>query len=646
MKFWGIYILLAAFTLTGQIKLLAQAAPIIPFTELKTEKIKIDERYIDIAVKNLLRRRAQAPDSVIKGLLNLYPICNTLHYTSGKASILMWVGSILILDKKEHVQGLAYIRKAYPYCLQLNKQRPAHLVLWNSNMGAVFTHMGLTDSAMHYYYNGLNIALASENHIQVSHIYYNMGILQYHVKEYRKSIYYKQKAIELAFKEGNKPDLADGYISIANSYLALGVLDTAKKYLQLATGLHLPKDKYNAASLNEKYATLYIKLKQPQNAIPYCEELLASANKKSALYASALKQLGHIYGLLKQYYKSEIYFKEALASYQQSDPEGRDVSLLHDIYQSLSTVNKDMRDYKEAYEYQKRAELVSDSISKIQNIERVNQLETRYRTAEKDNLLTQKELELIKVRNTSNAKNIWLGGISAGLIIAILITIQLVQRSKTKAQQQHVDRLKNLIEGEENERVRIGQQLHDDVMVEFSIVRMNMEVVPTQFPEFGKSKDYINIVQQLNNASTKLRHTAHNLMPDALLEEGLVSALIYFCRNVQQMTGLAIDFQHHGDIPKLAIEREIAIYRVVQELIQNVIKHAAATEVMVQLKYWGKTLNLTVEDNGIGIKDVTTSVKNGRGLNSIRTRLKAINGTMEISPNWPNGLFVDIDINI
>ncbi len=645
MKSWVALILITACILCNRTELVAQTGHVLPFSELKTAQVKIDERYIDTTIKKLLHRRVQAPDSVINSLMNLYTASNVLRYTLGKINALMSAAAVMMLNKKEHARALVYLRKAYPYCLQLNKQkeREGYLVLWNSNMGAVFTHMGLTDSAMRYYYNGLNIALASDNNLPVPDIYYNMGILQANIKQYAKSIHYTRKAIALDAKKGKKERLAADYLSIASSHISLRELDTAKRYLQLLTALNLQKDQYNYSLMNELYASLYIKQGQPEKAVRYCEEILATTDKKSTVQAAALTQLGYIYSLSKQYGKSEACYKNALASYRQSNAEGRDASLLYNIYRSISIINEYQNDYKEAYSYEKIANSLQDSLNRVQNIASVTQMETRYRTAEKDKELTSKELQLVKVSNALNMRNILLG---ASLVIVILLTVQLLQRNKAKAQQQKVDRLKTLIEGEENERVRIGQQLHDDVMVEFSIVKMNMETLPTQFPEVGAIKEYRDIVQQLNNASIKLRHTAHNLMPDALLEEGLVSALIYFCRNVQQMTGITIDFQYHGDIPKLAIEREIAIYRVVQELIQNVIKHAAATEIMVQLNYWEKALNLTVEDNGVGIKDIAGNMKNGRGLNSIRTRLKAINGTMELSPSKPHGTFVDIDINL
>lgn len=648
MKFWVTFIILIVFVLICHTQLHAQALTGTPFIELQKGAIKINERYIDTTVAKLLLRRQEAPDSVIKGLMDLYPICKALNYTLGKINVLSSIASVLALDKKEHRAALVYLRKAYIYCLQLSKQdeREKYIVLWNSNMGAVYTHMGYSDSAMRYYYNGLNSALASNGKIQISSIYYNLSILQSNIEQYHKSIYYIQKAIELDLKKRNKISLANDYTAIAHTYINLSKLDTAKQYLQLIATLNIPKEKYSYAYMNRLYVSIYVRKNQYKKAYPYIKEVLASTDEKSLDRSYALAQLGYIHGLSKQYRESESYYKEALTVYQQSNPEGRNMRSLHDLYQSLSIVNRDMHDYKEAYSYQRLAELVNDSINKIQNIESVRQLETKYRTVEKDKALTQKELQLAKMQNDLKTRNIWLGGISAGLVIVILFTIQIAQRSKVKKQQQNVDRLKNLIEGEENERVRIGQQLHDDVMVEFSIVKMNMETLPTQFPVVGAIKEYRDIVQQLNNASIKLRHTAHNLMPDALLEEGLVSALTYFCRNVQQMTGLTIDFQHHGSIPKFAIEQEVAIYRVVQELIQNVIKHAAATEVMVQLNYWEKALNLTVEDNGRGIKDLKSSIKNGRGLNSIKTRLKAINGTMEISPSRPHGTFVDIDINL
>lgn len=150
--------------------------------------------------------------------------------------------------------------------------------------------------------------------------------------------------------------------------------------------------------------------------------------------------------------------------------------------------------------------------------------------------------------------------------------------------------------------------------------------------------------KQLNHAVVRLRQTAHNLMPDALLEEGLPSAIRYFCNGVAKTSGLHIRFEQHDTLPEMPIEAQTNLYRITQELIQNAIKHASATEILVSLNYREGILNLSVEDNGKGFSDA--EVSDGLGLKSIRNRLKAMNGHMEISKLPESGTVVLVELRV
>jgi signal transduction histidine kinase len=144
----------------------------------------------------------------------------------------------------------------------------------------------------------------------------------------------------------------------------------------------------------------------------------------------------------------------------------------------------------------------------------------------------------------------------------------------------------------------------------------------------------------------KIRQTAHNLMPDILLHDGLVSAIQYFCDNVAAMTRLDINFQHYGDMAHLSPDIEISIYRIIQELVQNVMKHAKADNVLIQANYREGLLSLTVEDDGTGIGAGGEGGGDKMGLRSIRMRVKALQGSIDIHRRIPNGTSINIELKI
>ena len=153
-------------------------------------------------------------------------------------------------------------------------------------------------------------------------------------------------------------------------------------------------------------------------------------------------------------------------------------------------------------------------------------------------------------------------------------------------------------------------------------------------------EDVRPLVRQLDEATENLRRTVHNLMPDMLLEDGLVETLYYFCGNVQKMVPIKVLFQPIGTIPKCDSRFELSIYRIIQELIQNTIKHAKASELIVQLSYQAGLLSATVEDNGIGMD--SNKATRGAGLKSIAARVGNLAGSIEIDSRQGIGTTVHL----
>src|SRR5690606_10066041 len=136
-------------------------------------------------------------------------------------------------------------------------------------------------------------------------------------------------------------------------------------------------------------------------------------------------------------------------------------------------------------------------------------------------------------------------------------------------------------------------------------------------------KELLPHIEQLNIATQSLRNVAHHLMPDMLLEGGLAEALQYFCKSLQPTLPFKLRYEQMDEIPRFDIQIEIAIYRIVQELVQNIIKHADATQALVQISYNDNCLGIEVEDNGKGMHDQIT--ENGMGLKNIATRVRHLN---------------------
>lgn len=152
------------------------------------------------------------------------------------------------------------------------------------------------------------------------------------------------------------------------------------------------------------------------------------------------------------------------------------------------------------------------------------------------------------------------------------------------------------------------------------------------------------IVAMIDKSSEQVRAISHNLVPPSLEKFNLIEALADYCTTMNDAHKLSINFQHIGAHPKLSKNNEINIYRIVQELVSNSIKHSEAQEITVQLSSHEKHIQITVEDDGKGF-DSYAMDKRGIGLKNIASRIDYLNATKDLVSN-DKGTSYTIEIDI
>src|SRR5690606_26994876 len=158
----------------------------------------------------------------------------------------------------------------------------------------------------------------------------------------------------------------------------------------------------------------------------------------------------------------------------------------------------------------------------------------------------------------------------------------------------------------------------------------------------ANTNDFSSTLSLLDEATSELRKTAHNLMPEILLKSGLKEAIATYCERMQRGQDLHIDVQCYGDLPRLDTSFELAVYRVIQELIHNIVKHAKARTALVQLNWQDNVFNILVEDDGIGLPQSSVVADAGIGLSNIQSRVHALNGAIDIESSPGNGTTICI----
>ena len=202
------------------------------------------------------------------------------------------------------------------------------------------------------------------------------------------------------------------------------------------------------------------------------------------------------------------------------------------------------------------------------------------------------------------------------------------------------------MDGQEKERRRIAQELHDRLGSMLSMVKIHFKSVEDQIVNLKESnkKQYEKANQLLDGACEEVRKISHDLISSVLYKFGLPVAIENLVDSIQESGQLEIEFIKSGlEDERYKYETEINIYRILQELISNVLKHSKASEMIVQLIQRNNNLRIQVEDNGVGF-DPSNTVSDGIGLQGIRARVDQLEAEMNIDSNPGSGTLINIDI--
>lgn len=610
-----------------------------------------DTTAISAIVTKAREFRHKATDSGIALYYQGLQKSRQIGYVDGLARSLTGLG-LFYMDKGDYNKSIAFYHLARPYCEKSTYRGGALIVALYNNIAALYGNRGIFDSAVQYYSKSLQ-AMQARNIRDTNLlllIYSNIGGRLVMDDQLDQAEFYLEKGLAIAQQADNKPMLAKIYNDIATMHATKRNFILARLYADKALEIFkVIKDPASEIAANCIIGGTYREEKQPARALTYyLRAFRDSAGRSKTQLAVAYRGLAQCYYDLKQFGKAEQIYLEGL----EISKAARLNKSMMESYRALASIYGDLGNYKLALQYRNLYTDMRDSTVNAERIKTVNDMEVRYRTSEKDKELALQQLLLNKREVQIREKNTAIGVVAGGgiLIIALIGAIYRSHKHKERLRiislekEKEVAKLRATISGEEKERVRIARELHDGIMVQFSSVQMNMSALI----EKSDSKErvaYEEILTQLEEVTKELRKSAHNLMPDMLLKEGLAEATHYFCRTLQRSAGLQIDFQMIGEPVKIAGEYELMIYRIIQELLQNILKHAKAKHALVQLNWQPDLLSIVVEDNGSGLEDKNILDK-GLGLKGIETRVNSLNGHLSVTSEKGEGTSVYIELEV
>lgn len=198
----------------------------------------------------------------------------------------------------------------------------------------------------------------------------------------------------------------------------------------------------------------------------------------------------------------------------------------------------------------------------------------------------------------------------------------------------------SLLLGQEMERRRLAKEIHDGVGPNMSTLKLQIDAVKKKTQSNSVMEGLEHISAAISSIATDIRQISHDLMPSSLIDFGVVTALSNFAKKITNSSEIEVDFQANVKDIELSKEYSLNIYRIIQELVNNAIKHAQCSQIDISLRKDDHTINILVQDDGIGIDD--SSETDGIGISNICTRVQSLHGDIEIDSSLGNGVTVHV----
>ncbi|MGB5006150.1 MAG: ATP-binding protein [Ferruginibacter sp.] len=532
-----------------------------------------------------------------------------------------------------------------------------------SQFGTIYQNKGDYVNATKYFIQSLDAAEELKAYSIIKYNYRCLSKINFLQNKAESALEYARKSIDLDKVSPNPREKALGLVSIADYYSLKNNIDSAEKYYAQSYDL-LQKNNihFSMAWVLSLWAIIYAE----KNMIKTGEMMLKAQvifdtiAPESVFSANNIGNIGEVYFTIakndsliaklsgngipgskeKLLSEAEQYFNRCLLYSAKS--KNAYTSLY--FTGNLADLQAYKGEYKNAYNSLQAKFKYNDSLFSQKNKNAIAKLES------------EKELQQLTAINKQKSilNRILIGSAASLLLIGILgyrnfktkqklHKTQIIQLEKDK----QLLAIDAMLKGQEEERSRLAKDLHDGlggmlsgVKLSFVNMKENLIMDSESVSSFEKS------ILQLDNTIAELRKVAHNLMPEALVKFGLKNAVLDFCNSMQLSSKTKIIFEQLGTERLLSSTADLYIYRIVQELINNAIKHANADQILVQLTKTNDKVLLTVEDDGKGFNTELIRSAKGIGLKNIQQRVDYLKGKIDIASQAEEGTSVNIELYV
>jgi two-component system, NarL family, sensor kinase len=512
-----------------------------------------------------------------------------------------------------------------------------------------------------------------------------LGVNEKNKGDFEKALDWQLKALRIREKNKDERGLATTYNDIGVIYKVLNKYDEALKYYtksnEICRKINLSK---GISMTYNNIGTIYRAKVKPDSALIYYQLALKEAEKTGDGYSisTCLSNIGDIYADKDNHVAALSLFQRCLEIDRANQDKPGMVVSYNNVARGLASlkrfpeaikysdsalalcytenlnqeriyaysirinVEEGRGNYSEALKHFRSLVALKDSLMGEETAGKMAELQTKYETEKKENKIALQQSEI-------GRKNYLLGGVLGVLGLGLLLSFSYYKRSKLEQQaklqaaiieQQELATFA-VIEAEERERKRIAGDLHDGVGQLMSAAKMNLSMVGSEmsFSNEEQRQSFEKAMALVDEGCKEVRTVSHQIMPNALLKSGLASAIREFISKLDQRV-IKVHLYSEGLNDRIDGNVETVLYRVVQECVNNVIKHSGADHLDISLIREEQELSVTIEDNGKGFDTSDRSKFNGIGIKNIQSRVEYLKGNVEWDSAPGKGTVVAIHI--
>lgn len=511
----------------------------------------------------------------------------------------------------------------------------------------------LMESAVTSYVEAIETLKPYKDSARIYDLHISLALLHTSMEQYNLALNLLEEALEHYIGHGDSAMIGITENFIADTYLGAEEVQQAMPYVNSAG-----EKSHKSPLLTRLNSNTLTALLRNGQRIEGMDESDSTAVERSPSRTRFDPDYSGLTDLNAGYYQFQQE-RFALGDYylRKAKTETSDGVIERDALSYLAELHRVTGDYALAYDYLLHYSSVNDSLLNFKRQRIINTLRINLEGFEKEKKISDLERDKSVASIMNQMQRITTGSLFIGSLIVLLgaylairnyqkrlSTNQIILAQSEEINQRKITDLENnlkletmhsMITGQEAERERVSKELHDSLGGLLSTVKLHFDSIQSHDESIRNQPEYKKAYALLDEACSEVRNIANNMQPDALLSMGLVPAVTDLVNRVQSEETPRIEFQHFDMNGVIEPTTAFNVYRIIQELISNSLKHAQASQILVQLNQKDEELMVTVEDDGVGFDP--ESVKRGMGTGNIESRVNFLKGEINVQSSAGEG---------